>query len=50
MGDGQRGADFDGWLEGLRSRLTGDLEVQKVNLRQLTADTGSPARPTPGPR
>jgi len=39
----QKVAKVDSWLEELRTRLTADLEAQKVNLRQLTADTGDPA-------
>lgn len=38
----QKVAKVDSWLEELRTRLTEDLEAQKVNLRQLTADTGDP--------
>lgn len=30
------------WLEDLRDRLTRDLDVQRLHLQQLTADTGDP--------
>lgn len=34
--------DPERWLDDVRDRLTRDLEFQRVQLQQLTADTGDP--------